>query len=218
MSKQSPKHANADAATEGGSGRFIAWVLIAVAQILLGATQIWLCLLQGTVTGEHPVWLFSDGVFIVLGFGYLFARPWRRKPPTGYIAKYRARCNLLAVLATLAGILGLISGLTALVTWNATSRTIVFTRAYASTPRVQQLLADLRRSEAIRRWVPTVATPLLILTAALLGRAWYRATRRVARLQTQHCEQCGYSLRGLSEPRCPECGTSFNPNRAGQGT
>ena len=24
-----------------------------------------------------------------------------------------------------------------------------------------------------------------------------------------HCEQCGYALRGLSEPRCPECGRVY---------
>lgn len=26
-----------------------------------------------------------------------------------------------------------------------------------------------------------------------------------------HCTQCGYNLRGLPEPRCPECGTAFEP-------
>ncbi len=25
------------------------------------------------------------------------------------------------------------------------------------------------------------------------------------------CKVCYYDLRGLSEPRCPECGTQFNP-------
>ena len=25
------------------------------------------------------------------------------------------------------------------------------------------------------------------------------------------CARCGYMLRGLPEPRCPECGTLFNP-------
>ena len=25
------------------------------------------------------------------------------------------------------------------------------------------------------------------------------------------CGQCGYRLRGLREPRCPECGTAFDP-------
>jgi len=27
------------------------------------------------------------------------------------------------------------------------------------------------------------------------------------------CEGCGYSLRGLTEPKCPECGTPFDPSR-----
>lgn len=25
------------------------------------------------------------------------------------------------------------------------------------------------------------------------------------------CQRCGYHLRGLTEPRCPECGTPFDP-------
>ncbi len=27
------------------------------------------------------------------------------------------------------------------------------------------------------------------------------------------CTKCGYDLRGLPEPRCPECGTPFDPKR-----
>ncbi len=27
----------------------------------------------------------------------------------------------------------------------------------------------------------------------------------------EYCHQCGYHLRGLTEPRCPECGTAFTP-------
>ena len=29
-----------------------------------------------------------------------------------------------------------------------------------------------------------------------------------------HCDQCGYDLRALTEPRCPECGKPFDPNAA----
>ena len=167
-----------------------------------------------------PFVLFSGGVFVVLGFGYLFARPWRRKPqlPDTSPSTAARRAIVLGVLAMLVGVLALVSGLTALVTWNAAPTNAHFyegIRQHAAGPATGsgKPAAGTRRS---RRWVPTVATPLLILTAALLGRAWHRATRRVARLQTQHCEQCGYSLRGLSEPRCPECGTPFDPSRAGQ--
>jgi hypothetical protein len=37
--------------------------------------------------------------------------------------------------------------------------------------------------------------------------------RAVARDQSAaRCINCGYSLRGLAEARCPECGRAFNPN------
>ena len=29
-----------------------------------------------------------------------------------------------------------------------------------------------------------------------------------------YCMKCQYNLRGLQESRCPECGTSFDPNDA----
>jgi predicted amidophosphoribosyltransferase len=28
------------------------------------------------------------------------------------------------------------------------------------------------------------------------------------------CRRCAYNLTGLSEPRCPECGTSFDPHES----
>ena len=31
----------------------------------------------------------------------------------------------------------------------------------------------------------------------------------VAEAETLHCPLCEYNLRGLSEPRCPECGYRF---------
>jgi len=35
--------------------------------------------------------------------------------------------------------------------------------------------------------------------------------RRTDVANDSHCSQCGYSLRGLPEPRCPECGAAFDP-------
>lgn len=28
----------------------------------------------------------------------------------------------------------------------------------------------------------------------------------------RRCEDCGFDLRGLTQPRCPECGAAFDPN------
>jgi len=50
----------------------------------------------------------------------------------------------------------------------------------------------------------------LILHASIL----FLATKRYLHLRSipiGHCMACGYNLHGLPEPRCPECGTPFNP-------
>jgi hypothetical protein len=61
--------------------------------------------------------------------------------------------------------------------------------------------------------------PLWILVLILLiypvGVGMTRVARRwmnVARLNRHLCIKCSYSLRGLTEPRCPECGTPFEMN------
>ena len=57
----------------------------------------------------------------------------------------------------------------------------------------------------------SVVMPLL-LTAWVVHR---RAHRHVRNYLVIHgipvCLHCGYSLRGLTEPRCPECGREFEP-------
>lgn len=55
---------------------------------------------------------------------------------------------------------------------------------------------------------------------ALIGVATMRFVshwRRVGVAEPGRCERCGYLLRGLLEPRCPECGEPFDPLRAGVG-
>jgi len=51
----------------------------------------------------------------------------------------------------------------------------------------------------------------LALTMLMALGAWGVAGRRQRRVgrYPPHCEVCGYSLIGLSEARCPECGSSF---------
>ena len=63
------------------------------------------------------------------------------------------------------------------------------------------------------RYVDFVAVPA-VLFAFLGGLQWFGivsvlrwASRRKDR---SRCRKCGYPLRGLPEPRCPECGTPFD--------
>lgn len=48
---------------------------------------------------------------------------------------------------------------------------------------------------------------VVALAAGTIAVAW-SSVRSIPR---GYCAQCGYSLKGLTEPRCPECGTPFNP-------
>jgi hypothetical protein len=51
------------------------------------------------------------------------------------------------------------------------------------------------------------AWPFLALVR-FAGRHWRRYRRRTRGF----CVRCGYNLRGLTSPRCPECGVEFEPS------
>lgn len=58
-------------------------------------------------------------------------------------------------------------------------------------------------------WGSGIFVPLWI-PAVMLGAASYMMTRRWRRLSaTTSCRACGYSLVGLADGRCPECGRAF---------
>ena len=53
-------------------------------------------------------------------------------------------------------------------------------------------------------------TPALLIVVVWFcvvgGLAWLSGVRRLRRAYTGSCLKCRYDLRGLPEPRCPECG------------
>ena len=51
--------------------------------------------------------------------------------------------------------------------------------------------------------IPLYALFLAVALPTLL--VW----RFVPKFPRGHCRSCGYNLKGLTEPRCPECGTGF---------
>ena len=55
-------------------------------------------------------------------------------------------------------------------------------------------------------WFGSFASFAFALTATALVGWLVLALNERARLDETRCRKCGYILRGLSEPRCPECG------------
>jgi len=55
----------------------------------------------------------------------------------------------------------------------------------------------------------------LLLVAIVVAMLLMLAVSRTRFRDRQHepgcCEECGYPLSALTEPRCPECGTPFDP-------
>lgn len=64
------------------------------------------------------------------------------------------------------------------------------------------------RSSRMHRFIfPMWFTSLLLVAYPIV--ALVREIRRRRRRRHGFCRKCGYNLTGLSEPRCPECGTPF---------
>lgn len=67
------------------------------------------------------------------------------------------------------------------------------------------------------RYSPIWAGLSLVIVLAAFGlyaMILYRVTRRYLdqrAIKPGHCRECGYDLEGLPESRCPECGSSFDP-------
>lgn len=85
---------------------------------------------------------------------------------------------------------------------------------------VQGLVDGVRACLGRRNWLADIAawrlcyTAATILPAAVLGVVAYEVlTRRFGKMELtavhSRCRRCGHILKGLTQPRCPECGESI---------
>ena len=65
---------------------------------------------------------------------------------------------------------------------------------------------DIVSGEPYQVLVIPLGIPALVIAGPTLF-FWRRSRRPPA----GYCRKCGYNLTGLPEPRCPECGTEFDP-------
>ena len=68
----------------------------------------------------------------------------------------------------------------------------------------------LERTVILRLWSLVILFGIWPLWCFFRG-----PVRRARRRAAGCCPPCGYNLTGLSEPRCPECGTEFDPEAVG---
>ena len=76
------------------------------------------------------------------------------------------------------------------------------------------IFVHLNWTEQVPLWAFQVL-PMLTGAASVLGwsQIHFRLVRRsIRRHLPELCARCGYCLVGLPEPRCPECGTPFDPS------
>lgn len=61
--------------------------------------------------------------------------------------------------------------------------------------------------ELVTAWLCPAAMVALVIFVILV----HKEVKLVRRQEQGLCVGCGYDLRGLSEARCPECNTPFDP-------
>ncbi|MHC4416316.1 MAG: hypothetical protein ACYS0G_13635 [Planctomycetota bacterium] len=78
----------------------------------------------------------------------------------------------------------------------------------------------LRQHVSLPDWL--VKMVMAFLATGIVAGGWQFTLRRPTRRRIREellargipvCLDCGYSLRGQTEPRCPECGRAFDPKR-----
>ena len=158
-------------------------------------------------------WIIGGVAAFVLGVAALVRLLFRvrfavQPGPRDEVARWKQKRKAYVLLALTLAIHGILS---AGLSWKTFQMVQILstTRVPGSTPAVQQRLARTGRSYIYSSYYVFGAVSLACFAGSLLS-LWLRqrAKRQLWRAEGK-CEKCGYLLRGLTEPRCPECGTGF---------
>lgn len=92
--------------------------------------------------------------------------------------------------------------------------TYLFSKGFWPDWTCQGLTLEFGKPPSIQKTELFTVGGMLRTMPALLVAMWVflRLRRRelLIRLQTSLCQECSYSLAGLTSGRCPECGTTFD--------
>ncbi len=144
---------------------------------------------------QHPLPARSvHGSFVLLFHGHLYVESFRTPPsdlPAALAHQYRLAFPPGWQLAV-----SVKPNKAMMERYYAKSWMPIISRPYSSTWKASTPL-----------WLPTLL--LIVYPATIFVRG---PLRRWRRRRSGSCVQCGYTLRGLTEPRCPECSTEFDPS------
>ncbi len=186
---------------------FVAIMVAALVFCVAGGVMIYVASTRGSEAGT-PMML--GALQLCAGLVLPLFQPWRRKRQQGYVEQLRGRVIGFGWGAVMAGVMGLMLLTMVIDAWTTPPMRFVLPPGQQNNPQAKQWLANYQREQEISRWVGTLAAPLLLIGAGVLGWLAYRANQKLGRARGQ-CRECGYDLRGLTEHRCPECGKPFDP-------
>lgn len=81
--------------------------------------------------------------------------------------------------------------------------------------RKLELNPDMFFDQYFRIWLVASIFAVFVWGLGCLVLLWQAIARRRGGPEPGFCRNCGYNLFGLRDPRCPECGTVFEPDTNG---
>ncbi|MEW6199763.1 MAG: hypothetical protein AB1601_14000 [Planctomycetota bacterium] len=171
--------------------------------------------------GRSTFWPLALVVLFVVILFLLFREPWAQRPEQRTAVERARRLRDFWGALALAGLWQVVLGTVMLIGIVAlTSRTPTSPpqppppNATPESHEMYQRYLRVHQECDREQWYMYAKVSLFPLGSAALAilmfSLWRRAGRAVRRAEGR-CERCGYSLQGLFEPRCPECGTPFTP-------